>query len=197
MPKICFRRQFEFSKLPYSMSEMNVGGSVDLAFHASFLSNSEQSYSFLAMPTPIPQILSPYLSSLSTGSLLLVTSVLNAPANWLVLRCMLAALHRDQNAHHLDQHDTTQGSNSSRVVLLSFIRPLGLWAEIGKKAVREARSCRTLLCSIEVSDTSGRVWTFRPSLRTDEYSTSMALIFTDHPHHQIDQQGRLQHAPMR
>ena len=148
------------------------------------------------MPTPIPQILSPYLSSLSTGSLLLVTSVLNAPANWLVLRCILAALQRDQNAHQFDQNDTTQRSNSTRVVFLSFIRPLGLWIEIGKKAVGEARSCMTLLCSIEISDTSGRAWTFPPSLRIDKCSISMALIFTDH-HHPIARQDRLRRALTR
>jgi elongator complex protein 6 len=88
------------------------------------------------MPTPTPQILLPYLSNLSVGSLLLITSVLNASANWLVVRCILAALQGDQNAQPRERNDTTGTNNSRRVILLSFLRPLSLWVEIGKKAVR-------------------------------------------------------------
>lgn len=50
------------------------------------------------------------------------------------MRCILAALHGDQNAPTLERSDTTRASNNRRVVLLSFLRPLSLWTEVGKKA---------------------------------------------------------------
>jgi hypothetical protein len=92
---------------------------------------------FLAMPTPIPPILSPYLSAASPGSLLLITSVLSAPANWLVVRSISTALHVDQarNARPSENISGARASSGRRVILLSILRPLSLWAETGKKAV--------------------------------------------------------------
>lgn len=88
------------------------------------------------MPTPTSQVLLPYLSDLSAGSLLFVTSVLNAPANWLIVRCILAVLHGDQDARPLGQNETARALNPRKVILLSFLRSLSLWVEVGKKAVR-------------------------------------------------------------
>jgi hypothetical protein len=88
------------------------------------------------MPTPTPEVLLPYISNGVAGSLLLITSVLNAPANWLVVRCILAALQGDQHARPFGQNETTRISIPRKVVVFSFLRPMSLWVEIGKKAVR-------------------------------------------------------------
>ena len=133
---------------------------------------------FLAMPPSIPPVIAPYLSDPPPDSLLLIASVLDAPANWLVVRSISAALQerQDQNAHPIN-HETTTRSSARRVVFLSLLRPLSLWNEIGKKAVRSCtRSCSTFAPDIHQLLTHNcRVWIFQASLRSGKYSTLMDL----------------------
>ena len=74
----------------------------------------------------IPPLLSTHLSSLPQArSLSLLTSVLNASANWLVLRYIYAAL-RDQSAGNADGGD-------AKVVLVSWLRDWEGWRSAGRK----------------------------------------------------------------
>lgn len=65
----------------------------------------------------------------------LVTSVLETPAPWLLLRLVYAALYgvEDTDDHHQQQRPQ-QGRR--HVIFVSLLRPLGLWVEMGKKMVR-------------------------------------------------------------
>ncbi|EHY54534.1 hypothetical protein HRR83_004343 [Exophiala dermatitidis] len=62
----------------------------------------------------------------------LVTSVLETPAPWLLLRLVYAALYgvEDTDDHHQQQRPQ-QGRR--HVIFVSLLRPLGLWVEMGKK----------------------------------------------------------------
>ena len=73
----------------------------------------------------IPPLLSLYLSSLPpVGSLTLLTSVLNASANWLVLRFIYAAL-KDQTALGED--------GEVKIVLVSWLRDWEGWRSAGRR----------------------------------------------------------------
>ena len=90
------------------------------------------------MPPPIPPVIVPYLQEcLSTPSQILVTSVLDAPATWLVLRFLAAVLLGVD-----DEDRKTQASESGRstvsgqtVTFISFVHSFEMWADIGKKMV--------------------------------------------------------------
>ncbi|KAL2424576.1 hypothetical protein ABEF95_003063 [Exophiala dermatitidis] len=62
----------------------------------------------------------------------LVTSVLETPAPWLILRLVYAVLYgiEDTDDHH-QQQQPQQGQR--QVIFVSLLRPLGLWVEMGKK----------------------------------------------------------------
>lgn len=92
------------------------------------------------MPTqpPLPPLLAPYVSSLPQSSLTLVSSVLGATGNWLVLRYLYAALSASSGA------STTFGagpdgleSNAKKrkVVLVSFLRGWDFWRAEAKRLV--------------------------------------------------------------
>ena len=96
------------------------------------------------MRTPIPLILSPYFEAPPAGSLTLVTSVLNATSNWLLLRAIYAALYgvNDDGGTDYAQIRELGGPREReqrRVVFVSLLRGLDLWKELGRKAVREIR----------------------------------------------------------
>ena len=78
------------------------------------------------MSTRIPSLLEPYLSLPPEASLILLTSVLGASSNWLVIRFIYSAL-QDQDASP-EQGDT-------KVLLVSFMRDLNFWKENARRLV--------------------------------------------------------------
>lgn len=76
---------------------------------------------------PIPPLLSPLLQiSPKSCSLSLLTSVLSASTNWLVLRFVYTALGEKS----LNDDGTT---GEVRVLIISWLRGLELWREMGRK----------------------------------------------------------------
>jgi len=81
------------------------------------------------MSSKIPPLLEPYLALPPEASLILLTSVLGASSNWLVLRFLHSALlSQDAEANLSPESDT-------KVVLVSFMRDLAFWKENGKRLV--------------------------------------------------------------
>jgi elongator complex protein 6 len=109
------------------------------------------------MASRIPPLLEPYLSLPPEASLILLTSVLGASTNWLVLRYLQSALvpsavtgadtGRSPGLEvggwigGVGNADTTgNGSGDTKgdgtaVVLVSFLRDLSFWREGGRKLV--------------------------------------------------------------
>ncbi|PHH82654.1 hypothetical protein CDD82_5290 [Ophiocordyceps australis] len=81
----------------------------------------------------IPPLLEPYLAPLPRGALVLLTSVLGARANWLVVRFIYAVLRQrvDDEGQSLrnDGHD----GGTPGVVLLSFMRDEAFWLDAASK----------------------------------------------------------------
>ncbi len=98
------------------------------------------------MPTPIPPNLSRVLQPPAPGSLTLITSVLDATSNWLLLRYIYAALRPEKQDGHgtkaarvavgADEDTTDEKNKDLKVIFISFLRPFELWKEMGKKIVR-------------------------------------------------------------
>lgn len=78
--------------------------------------------------SPIPPLIANSLAPLPESSLTLLTSVLGATSNWLVLRFLYAALNppRDTDAQPV-------GDNGSKVILVSWLRDLSFWKEGAKR----------------------------------------------------------------
>lgn len=88
------------------------------------------SYSLLQkMASRIPPLLDPYLALPPEASLVLLTSVLGASSNWLVLRFLYSAL-QSQDA----VLDPTSGGDT-KVLLVSFMRDLAFWKENARRLV--------------------------------------------------------------
>ena len=85
----------------------------------------------------IPALLSPLLQTPPKAcSLSLLTSVLSASTNWLVLRFIYAALAGggEKNLNNDDDDDDgTTTTREFRVLIISWLRGLELWREMGKK----------------------------------------------------------------
>ncbi|KAF5627914.1 uncharacterized protein FTJAE_9044 [Fusarium tjaetaba] len=75
----------------------------------------------MASTTRIPHLLEPYISLPSESSLNLVTSVLGASANWLVLRHLYSYLRGSA--------DGDESTKDTGVILLSFMRDGAFWRE--------------------------------------------------------------------
>lgn len=94
------------------------------------------------MPTqpPLPPILIPYVSPPPRSSLTLVTSVIGATSNWLVLRFLLATLSsgssRAETAPLDGNGDDGVKGGRRKVVLLSFLRNWEFWKSEAKRLVR-------------------------------------------------------------
>jgi elongator complex protein 6 len=94
------------------------------------------------MPDSIPPILSPYLSPAPQGSLTLITSVLDAVPNWLLLRYVHAALHDTvaDRTHGggdvLPSHTGSHRHENFNVIFVSVLRGFEQWREMGKRVVR-------------------------------------------------------------
>jgi elongator complex protein 6 len=76
----------------------------------------------VAMTSRLPALLEPYLALPSEASLILVTNVLGASANWLVLRYLYAYLKASKFSG--DAGDETIG-----VVFASFLRDAAFWRD--------------------------------------------------------------------
>lgn len=81
------------------------------------------------MSSRIPPLLEPYLVLPPEASLILLTSVLGASTNWLVLRFLHSALAGLEISSDLSSED------ESKVLLVSFMRDLAFWKENARRLV--------------------------------------------------------------
>jgi elongator complex protein 6 len=88
------------------------------------------------MSNRIPPLLAPYLA-LSQPSFILLSSVLGASANWLVLRYLYSALVPP--SRHGAGDDAIEDEKDIAVVFVSFMREWGFWSEGSKKLVHRAK----------------------------------------------------------
>lgn len=79
-----------------------------------------------AASTKVPPLLEPYLRLPPEASLVVLTSVLGASANWLVLRWVYSLLKNGQK---------DEGTEDTAVVLCSFLRDGAFWREGASKMV--------------------------------------------------------------
>ncbi|KAF7718771.1 Elongator complex protein 6 [Penicillium ucsense] len=82
---------------------------------------------------PLPPLLTPYLSDQPESSLTVISSVLGATSNWLVLRYLHASLSNTANSNISPESDGSIGSTSRRVVLVSFMRSWDFWKTEAKR----------------------------------------------------------------
>ena len=97
------------------------------------------------MTTRIPQLLSPYICIPPQYSLTLLTGLLGASANWLVIRYLYAALGSNAQAlrNGVDRtlpRDATAGDEGVAVVLMSWMRDFEFW----KTEARRAAVCNVM-----------------------------------------------------
>ncbi|KAH7386243.1 hypothetical protein BKA64DRAFT_138149 [Cadophora sp. MPI-SDFR-AT-0126] len=79
------------------------------------------------MSSRIPPLLEPYLALPSEASLVLLTSVLGASSNWLVLRFLLSALIGSESASEV------ASEHEPKILLVSFMRDLAFWKENSRR----------------------------------------------------------------
>jgi hypothetical protein len=79
-----------------------------------------------AMAARIPPLLEPFLSLPPEATLILLTSVLGASTNWLILRYIQSVL--------VPVSDVDPGAGT-KVILVSFLRDFGFWTEGAKRLV--------------------------------------------------------------
>lgn len=84
------------------------------------------------MSTRLPPLLEPYLSLPPEASLLLLTNVLGATSNWLLLRFLYSTLHHTAKE---EAENTSSGNGETKVVFVSFMRDLAFWREGGRRLV--------------------------------------------------------------
>jgi hypothetical protein len=102
------------------------------------------------MPAAVHPLLSPYVSPAPQGCLTLVTSVLDATSNWLLLRYVHAALNGEELADNLGSFvgsGSQEPQESFKVVFVSILRDFEQWREMGKKMVCKLVFLRLLECS--------------------------------------------------
>lgn len=81
------------------------------------------------MSTRIPSLLEPYVALPPGASLILLTSVLGASSNWLVLRFIYSTLQNQ------DAAPETPPGQDTKVLLVSFMRDLAFWKENARRLV--------------------------------------------------------------
>lgn len=81
------------------------------------------------MSSRIPHLLEPYLALPSEASLIVLTSVLGASSNWLVMRFLHSALIGSDVASDAGLGD------EPKVLLVSFMRDATFWKENTKRLV--------------------------------------------------------------
>lgn len=84
---------------------------------------------------PLPPLLTPYLSDQPESSLTLVSSILGATSNWLVLRFLHAALGASSNSNASFGLDEPHNGAKKKVVLVSFLRGWEFWRAEAKRLV--------------------------------------------------------------
>ncbi|KAJ5885153.1 hypothetical protein N7495_009663 [Penicillium taxi] len=85
----------------------------------------------MPLQPPLPPLITPYVSSQPENSLTLISSILGATSNWLVLRFLHAALRQESNNASLG-FDEPHGSKRP-VVLVSFLRGWEFWKAEAKR----------------------------------------------------------------
>ena len=84
----------------------------------------------------IPPLLATYLSPPPESSLILLTSVLGASTNWLVLRFLCAALAGGKPGRPAGAEELGRVTDGEvKVVLVSFLRDWEFWEDGGKRVV--------------------------------------------------------------
>src|SRR5437868_5230618 len=90
----------------------------------------------------VPPLLTPYVGLPPPSSLVLLTSVLGASTNWLVLRFMHTAL----TSASPSTSPSSEQEGEFAILLVSFLRDLTFWAEnsrkVGLDLVKEAKAGR-------------------------------------------------------
>lgn len=81
------------------------------------------------MSARIPSLLEPYVALPPEAALILLTSVLGASSNWLVLRFIYSTLQPQ------DAAPQTPPGEDSKVLLVSFMRDLAFWKENARRLV--------------------------------------------------------------
>lgn len=84
---------------------------------------------------PLPPLLVPYVSSLPQSSLTLISSVVAATGNWLVLRYLYAALNTSSSSNATFGVDDAETGKKRKVVLVSFVRSWDFWKSEAKRLV--------------------------------------------------------------
>ncbi|RAK96534.1 uncharacterized protein BO80DRAFT_468465 [Aspergillus ibericus CBS 121593] len=82
---------------------------------------------------PLPPLLTPYASSLPPSSLTVLSSVLGATGNWLVLRFLYAALTTSSVSDAALGLSETSHGKKRKVVLVSFLRGWDFWRTEAKR----------------------------------------------------------------
>ena len=84
------------------------------------------------MSSRIPPLLEPYLTLPPETSLILLTSVLGASTNWLILRF----LHSTFLGPDISIGTDAESKDMTKVLFVSFTRDFTFWKENGKRIVR-------------------------------------------------------------
>ncbi|GLI76817.1 hypothetical protein PoHVEF18_005095 [Penicillium ochrochloron] len=82
---------------------------------------------------PLPPLLTSYLSDQRESSLTLVSSILGATSNWLVLRYLYAALGTSSSSSVSIGTDELSNGAKRKVVLVSFLRGWEFWRAEAKR----------------------------------------------------------------
>ncbi|PQE19255.1 hypothetical protein CJF32_00010965 [Rutstroemia sp. NJR-2017a WRK4] len=82
------------------------------------------------MSKSIPPLLQPYLALPSESSLILLTSVLGASPNWLILRYIHSLLLPSPSTSTSAENE---GPIEPKILFVSFLRDLNFWRENGRK----------------------------------------------------------------
>ncbi|GLB10244.1 hypothetical protein AtubIFM57258_006646 [Aspergillus tubingensis] len=82
---------------------------------------------------PLPPLLTPYVSSLPPSSLTVLSSVLGATGNWLVLRFLYAASNSSSTSDAVAGLSDTNNGRKRKVVLVSFLRGWEFWRSEAKR----------------------------------------------------------------
>src|SRR5690349_19985407 len=81
------------------------------------------------MSTRIPPVIDPYLALPPEASLIVLTSILGASTNWLVLRYLHSFLNAPSSQHTASDQQDGPPREEVSVLLVSFMRDYAFWRE--------------------------------------------------------------------